>query len=118
MLAGYLPILIFILLGIGFGLVPILASRLIAPYKPYSEKTSPYECGFAAFEDARIKFDVRYYLVAILFIIFDLEMAFLFPWAIVMDELGWYGFTAMMLFLVLLGVGFIYEWKKGALEWE
>ena len=104
--------------GIGFGLIPVAAGFLLAPRKPYSEKLSPYECGFEAFEDSRMRFDVRYYLVAILFIIFDLEIAFLFPWAVVLGEIGMFGYLAMMLFLGILVVGFIYEWKKGALEWE
>ncbi len=94
------------------------AGRILAPSNPDEQKNSPYECGFEAFEDSRMKFDIRYYLVAILFIIFDLEIAFLFPWAIVLDEIGVFGFWAMMLFLGVLVVGFIYEWKKGALEWE
>ncbi len=118
MLANYLPILIFLILGVFFGLVPLLAGLVLAPHKPDSEKLSPYECGFEAFEDSRMKFDVRYYLVAILFIIFDLEIAFLFPWAVVLDEIGWFGYLAMVVFLGILVVGFIYEWKKGALEWE
>ncbi len=118
MLENYLPILIFIVVGITFGLVPIALGRLLAPNRPDSEKLSPYECGFDAFEDSRMKFDVRYYLVAILFIIFDLEIAFLFPWAVALNEIGMTGFLAMMLFLGILVVGFIYEWKKGALEWE
>ncbi|MDA8095436.1 MAG: NADH-quinone oxidoreductase subunit A [Betaproteobacteria bacterium] len=118
MLAGYFPILLFILVGLAFGLVPVLMGRLLAPHRPDSEKLSPYECGFEAFEDARMKFDVRYYLVAILFILFDLEIAFLFPWAVVLDKLGWTGFVAMMVFLGILLVGFVYEWTKGALEWE
>jgi NADH-quinone oxidoreductase subunit A len=118
MLGNYLPILIFIAVGIGFGLVPIALGRLLGPNRPNSEKLSPYECGFDAFEDSRMKFDVRYYLVAILFIIFDLEIAFLFPWAVALQEVGMAGFLAMMLFLGILVVGFIYEWKKGALEWE
>ncbi len=118
MLENYLPILIFILLGIGFGIGPIAAGWLLAPNRPDSEKLSPYECGFEAFEDARMKFDVRFYLVAILFIIFDLEIAFLFPWAVVLDTIGLEGFVAMAIFLAILVVGFIYEWKKGALEWE
>jgi len=118
MLENYLPILIFLILGVLFGLVPLLAGLLLAPNKPDSEKLSPYECGFEAFEDSRMKFDVRYYLVAILFIIFDLEIAFLFPWAVVLDEIGWFGYLAMVVFLGILVVGFIYEWKKGALEWE
>ncbi len=118
MLENYLPILLFILVGLAFGVVPIVAGSLLAPPRPDSEKLSPYECGFEAFEDARMKFDVRYYLVAILFILFDLEIAFLFPWAIVLEEIGMAGFVAMMVFLGILVVGFIYEWMKGALEWE
>jgi len=118
MLENYLPILLFILVGLAFGVVPIMAGKLLAPNKPDSEKLSPYECGFEAFEDARMKFDVRYYLVAILFILFDLEIAFLFPWAVVLEEIGLFGFVAMVIFLGILVVGFIYEWAKGALEWE
>jgi NADH-quinone oxidoreductase subunit A len=118
MLENYLPIMIFIAIGIAIGVLPILAGFLLAPHKPDSEKLSPYECGFEAFEDSRMRFDVRYYLVAILFIIFDLEIAFLFPWAVVLDSIGLFGFVAMMIFLGILVIGFIYEWKKGALEWE
>lgn len=118
MLANYLPILLFIMVGLGVGAIAISAGKILGPDKPNEAKLSPYECGFEAFEDSRMKFDVRYYLVAILFIIFDLEIAFLFPWAIVLDEIGIFGFWAMMLFLTILVVGFIYEWKKGALEWE
>ncbi|NNG13428.1 MAG: NADH-quinone oxidoreductase subunit A [Halobacteria archaeon] len=118
MLENYLPIFIFIAIGIAIGVLPILAGFLLAPHKPDSEKLSPYECGFEAFEDTRMRFDVRYYLVAILFIIFDLEIAFLFPWAVVLDSIGMFGFLAMMVFLGILVIGFIYEWKKGALEWE
>ena len=122
MLEGYFPILLFILVGVVVGVVPLvagsIASRLLGVHRPDSEKLSPYECGFEAFEDARMKFDVRYYLVAILFILFDLEIAFLFPWAVVLQEIGFFGFMAMMVFLGILVVGFIYEWKKGALEWE
>jgi NADH-quinone oxidoreductase subunit A len=118
MLENYLPIMIFLAIGIAIGVLPILAGFLLGPHKPDSEKLSPYECGFEAFEDSRMKFDVRYYLVAILFIIFDLEIAFLFPWAVVLDSIGLFGFVAMMIFLAILVVGFIYEWKKGALEWE
>ena len=118
MLENYLPILLFILVGLAFGVGPIVAGWLLASNRPDSEKLSPYECGFEAFEDARMKFDVRYYLVAILFILFDLEIAFLFPWAIVLEEIGLFGFLAMMMFLGILVVGFIYEWMKGALEWE
>jgi len=118
MLQEYFPILLFILVGLGVGVVPVALGRLIGPNKPDSEKLSPYECGFEAFEDARMRFDVRYYLVAILFILFDLEIAFLFPWAIVLDQIGTFGFVSMLIFLAILVVGFIYEWKKGALEWE
>lgn len=118
MLENYLPVLIFMAVGIGFGLIPVAAGFLLGPRKPDSEKNSPYECGFEPFEDTRMRFDVRYYLVAILFIIFDLEIAFLFPWAVVLDEIGLFGYLAMMLFLGILVIGFIYEWKKGALEWE
>ncbi len=118
MLENYLPILVFLIMGSIFGVMPIIMGRMIAPYRPDSEKLSPYECGFEAFEDSRMKFDVRYYLVAILFIIFDLEIAFLFPWAIVLDEIGMFGYLAMVVFLGILVIGFIYEWKKGALEWE
>ena len=118
MLQNYLPILIFMVVALLLGTVMILLGRLLGPNRPDPAKLSPYECGFEAFEDSRMKFDVRYYLVAILFIIFDLEIAFLFPWAIVLDEIGIFGFASMMLFLGILVVGFIYEWKKGALEWE
>src|SRR5918999_2111184 len=118
MLAEYFPILLFILVGLGVGVAPLVLGKLLAPNRPDPEKLSPYECGFEAFEDARMKFDVRYYLVAILFIIFDLEIAFLFPWAVALKEIGGPGFWAMMIFLAVLVVGFIYEWKKGALEWE
>jgi len=118
MLEHYFPILLFILVGLAFGVVPMLAGWLLAPNRPNSEKLSPYECGFEAFEDARMKFDVRYYLIAILFILFDLEIAFLFPWAVVLKEIGLFGFIAMVVFLGILVVGFIYEWMKGALEWE
>ena len=117
-LPEYLPILIFIGIGIGFGIGPIVAGAILGPRNPDSEKLSAYECGFEAFENTRTAFNVRYYLVAILFILFDLEVAFLFPWATVMDLLGWYGLIAMTLFLGILVVGFVYEWKKGALEWE
>jgi len=118
MLENYLPILIFIAIGIAIGIIPVVAGFLLGPHRPDSQKNSPFECGFEAFEDARMQFDVRYYLVAILFILFDLEIAFLFPWAVVLDSIGVFGFFAMMLFLSILVVGFIYEWKKGALEWE
>jgi len=119
MLENYIPVLIFICLGLFVGVAMIaLGGFVMAPRKPNPEKNSPYECGFSAFEDARLKFDVRFYLVAILFIIFDLEIAFLFPWAIVLEDIGLFGILAMGLFLGILVVGFIYEWKKGALEWE
>ncbi len=118
MLENYVPILIFIGVGLFFGVAPMLLGWLLGPSNPDSAKLSSYECGFEAFEDSRMKFDVRYYLVAILFIIFDLEIAFLFPWAVVISEIGLFGFLAMMIFLGVLTIGFIYEWKKGALEWE
>lgn len=118
MLENYLPILLFIGIGTLIGVVPIILSSFVGPKDPNSSKLSAYECGFPAFEDARLPFDVRYYLVAILFILFDLETAFLFPWAVVLDKIGWFGFIAMMVFLGLLVIGFIFEWKKGALEWE
>jgi len=117
-LENYFPILLFILVGIAVGVVPQVLGRVIAPHKPDAEKLSPYECGFEAFEDARMKFDVRYYLVAILFILFDLEVAFLVPWAVAMRDIGLLGFWAMMIFLAVLVVGLIFEWKKGALDWE
>ncbi|AVY93290.1 MAG: NADH-quinone oxidoreductase subunit A [Pseudomonadales bacterium] len=118
MLENYFPILMFVIIGVVVGVVAMLLGKLISPSRPDPEKNSPYECGFEAFEDARMKFDVRYYLVAILFILFDLEIAFLFPWAVVLREIGMFGFVAMLVFLAILVVGFIYEWKKGALEWE
>ena len=118
MLQLYFPVLLFILVGIGLGLIMLTLGSLVSPNHPDPEKLSPYECGFEAFEDARMKFDVRYYLIAILFILFDLEIAFLFPWAVVLPEIGIFGFWSMMIFLAILIVGFIYEWKKGALEWE
>ncbi|HVJ13414.1 MAG TPA: NADH-quinone oxidoreductase subunit A [Burkholderiales bacterium] len=118
MLAEYFPILLFIAVGLAVGVAPLVLGKLLGPHRPDPEKLSPYECGFDAFEDARMKFDVRYYLVAILFILFDLEIAFLFPWAAVINEVGLPGFLAMMLFLAILTVGFVYEWMKGALEWE
>ena len=122
MLENYFPILLFVIVGAIVGVAPIIlgsiTSRLLGVYRPDSEKLSPYECGFEAFEDARMKFDVRYYLVAILFILFDLEIAFLFPWAIVLQEIGLFGLLSMLVFLAILVVGFIYEWKKGALEWD
>lgn len=118
MLENYLPVLIFMIIGLVVGGVMITLGFALSPNKPDKEKLSAYECGFEAFENARMKFDVRYYLVAILFIIFDLEIAFLFPWAIVLKDIGLFGFIAMAIFLGILVIGFIYEWKKGALEWE
>ena len=122
MLTNYFPVLLFILVGLGFGamltVVGKVATNLIGVDRPNSAKLSPYECGFEAFEDARMKFDVRYYLVAILFILFDLEIAFLFPWAVALQDIGMFGFMSMMVFLAILVVGFIYEWKKGASDWE
>jgi NADH-quinone oxidoreductase subunit A len=114
----YLPVLLFILVGLAVGVVPQVLGYLLGPQRPDAAKNSPYECGFDAFEDARMKFDVRYYLVAILFILFDLEIAFLFPWAVSLKQIGSTGFWAMMIFLSILVVGFAYEWKKGALDWE
>ena len=117
-LLGYLPIIIFMAVAVVMGAAFLLAAWIIAPNAPDAEKVSAYECGFNAFDDARMKFDVRFYLVAILFIIFDLEVAFLFPWALSLGTLGVFGFWSMMVFLAILTVGFIYEWRKGALEWE
>lgn len=124
MLENYFPILMFVGVGLAVGVMPIMLggglSRLLGAHRPTEEKLSPYECGFEAFEDARMKFDVRYYLVAILFILFDLEIAFLFPWAIVLGEQSdsWFRYVAMVVFLGILVVGFVYEWMKGALDWE
>jgi len=118
MLSNYFPVMLFILVGLAVGFGPMLIGWILGPKRPDAEKLSPFECGFEAFEDARMKFDVRYYLVAILFILFDLEIAFLFPWAVVLEELGAFGFWAMVVFLGILVVGFVYEWMKGALEWE
>jgi NADH-quinone oxidoreductase subunit A len=117
-LAGYVPILIFLAIAIAVAAIAVGASYVIARQRPDLDKMSAYECGFDAFEDARGRFDVRYYLVAILFIIFDLEVAFLFPWAVSLADIGMFGFWSMMVFLAILTVGFIYEWRKGALEWE
>ena len=114
----YLPVVIFMAVAAAIAIALMASAIIIAVRKPDPEKLSAYECGFKAFDDARMKFDVRFYLVSILFIIFDLEVAFLFPWAITFGTLGWYGFWSMMIFLGVLTVGFIYEWKKGALEWE
>lgn len=118
MLQNYLPILIFIIVGVLFGMLPLALGYFISPKKPDPAKLSTYECGFSEFGNARLPFDVRYYLVAILFIIFDLETAFLFPWGVNLRHLGWFGFWSMAIFIGLLLIGFIYEWKKGALEWE
>ena len=118
LLREYLPILVFLGIAVGLSLVIILASVIVARQRPDSEKLSPYECGFEPFADARARFDVRFYLVAILFIIFDLEVAFLFPWAVILGRIGMFGFWSMMVFLAVLTVGFAYEWMKGALEWE
>ena len=118
LLLNYLPLVVFIGVAIGLSLVLLLAPFLVAYKHPDPEKLSAYECGFNAFDDARMKFDVRFYLVAILFIIFDIEVSFLFPWAIVFGRLGFYGFWSMMVFLAVLTLGFVYEWRKGALEWD
>ena len=118
LLTEYLPILIFLGVAIGLAALVLAASFVVGPKRPDPEKLSPYECGFDAFDDARRKFDVRFYLVSLLFIIFDLEVAFLFPWAITLGEIGFAGFISMCIFLGVLTVGFIYEWKKGALDWE
>ncbi len=118
MLGNYLPILIFLMVTTVMGAAFIVLGWVLGPSRPDAEKNSPYECGFEAFEDSRMKFDVRYYLVAILFIIFDLEIAFMFPWAVALDSIGTFGLLSMGLFLGVLVIGFIYEWKKGALEWE
>ncbi len=117
-LESYLPVILFILVGAAVGIAPQLIGFALGPHRPDADKNSPYECGFEAFEDARMQFDVRYYLVAILFILFDLEIAFLFPWAVSLREIGATGFWAMMVFLGILVVGFAYEWKKGALDWD
>ena len=120
--AGYLPILLFLFIALAmsalFVFSPMLVSRMTGTHNPNAEKLSEYECGFPAFEDSRSQFDVRFYLVAILFIVFDLEAAFLFPWAVSLAETGWVGWAAMMVFLAELGLGLAYAWKKGALEWE
>ena len=118
MLANYLPILLFIMVGLGVGAIAISAGKILGPDKPNEAKLSPYECGFEAFEDSRMKFDVRYYLVAILFIIFDLEIAFFLPWAAALDSLGMFGLVAMFVFVAELVIGYIVVWKRGALEWE
>lgn len=117
-LQNYLPVLVFLGLAAGLSCVMLIASFLAGKQRPYAEKNDAYECGFDAFEDARDKFDVRFYLVSILFVIFDLEVAFIFPWAVSLGKIGMFGFWSMVVFLTVLTVGFIYEWKKGALEWE
>ena len=117
-LEQYLPVLLFILVGIAVGVVPLVLGYVLGPNRPDDAKNSPYECGFEAFEDARMKFDVRFYLIAILFILFDLEIAFLLPWAVALQDVGVAGFVAVLIFLSVLVVGFAYEWKKGALDWE
>jgi len=120
--AGYLPILLFLGVALGISLafvvLPMIVARFTGASNPYLDKVAEYECGFPAFEDSRGQFDVRFYLVAILFIIFDIEAAYLFPWAVSLDQIGWYGWASMMIFLVELALGFAYAWKKGALEWE
>ena len=124
MLENYFPVLVFVFIGIVFGVAPLITGMVVAPHRPDSEKLSPYECGMEAFEDARVKFDVRYYLIAILFILFDLEVAFLVPWATIFKEIvgtesvKWFGFIEMLVFLVILVVGYAYAWIKGALDWE
>ena len=118
MLAEYLPTLLFLIVATGIGVALILIGNVLGPKYPGADKLAPYECGFNAFEDARMQFDVRYYLIAILFIVFDLEIAFVFPWALVFRELGVFGLVEMGVFLALLVIGFVYVWKKGALEWE
>jgi NADH-quinone oxidoreductase subunit A len=124
MLENYFPVLVFVLVGIAIGVLPVVAGFVIAPSKPDAEKLSPYECGFEAFEDARMKFDVRYYLIAIIFILFDLEVAFLFPWASIFKDIvasssiKMFGFVEMLVFLGILLVGYVYAWAKGALDWE
>ena len=117
-LEPYLPVILFILIGAAVGVAPQVLGFVLGPQRPDKAKNSPYECGFEAFENARMQFDVRYYLVAILFILFDLEIAFLFPWAVALKEVGAVGFAAVVIFLAILVVGFVYEWKKGALDWE
>jgi NADH-quinone oxidoreductase subunit A len=124
MLENYFPVLVFILVGLAVGIAPLLLGRILAPHRPDSAKLSPYECGFEAFEDARMKFDVRYYLIAIIFILFDLEVAFLFPWAsifkeiVATDAVKFFGFVEMLVFLAILVIGYVYAWAKGALDWE
>lgn len=118
MLSEYVPVLVLIIVSLVIASLPIVLGSFLAPSKPTSEKLSQYECGFTAFDDARSRFDVRFYLVAILFILFDLEIAFLYPWAMVLKKVGWPALIAVIIFLTILAIGFIYEWRKGALEWE
>ncbi len=118
MLRDYLPILLFLGVAVFVAVAAAVLSFVLAPHRPDKAKNAPYECGFPPFGDARARFDVRFYLVAILFIVFDLEIAFLFPWALALPDIGWLGFGSMMLFLLVLAIGYIYEWKKGALEWD
>ena len=124
MLENYFPVLVFVLIALVFGIAPVITGMVLAPHRPDAEKLSPYECGFEAFEDARVKFDVRYYLISILFILFDLEVAFLVPWATIFKEIvgtesvRWFGFIEMLVFRVILVVGYAYAWIKGALDWE
>jgi NADH-quinone oxidoreductase subunit A len=118
MLGEYLPVLLFLIVSTGIGVALLIVGAVLGPKRPSADKLSPYECGFEAFEDARMKFDVRYYLIAILFIVFDLEIAFVFPWAVIFRSLGVFGLVEMGIFLGLLVLGFAYVWKKGALEWE
>ena len=124
MLENYFPVLVFVLIGSVFGVAPVITGLVVAPSRPNSEKLSPYECGFEAFEDARMKFDVRYYLISILFILFDLEVAFLVPWATIFgeivqtDSVKWFGFIEMLVFIAILVVGYVFAWAKGALDWE
>ena len=124
MLENYFPVLVFVLIALVFGIAPVITGMVLAPHRPDAEKLSPYECGFEAFEDARVKFDVRYYLISILFILFDLEVAFLVPWATIFKEIvgtesvRWFGFIEILVFLVILVVGYAYAWIKGALDWE
>lgn len=117
-LSEYLPILIFVVLAIGLALALVVLPFVVAPRKPDKEKLAPYECGFEEFENARMPFDVKFYLISILFIVFDLEIAFLFPWAVALESIGVFGYLSMMFFLLVLAIGFIYEWRKGALEWK
>ena len=124
MLENYFPVFVFVIIGVVFGIAPVITGLVVAPHRPNSEKLSPYECGFEAFEDARMKFDVRYYLIAILFILFDLEIAFLFPWATIFKDLvaaesiKLFGFLEMLVFVAILVIGYVYAWAKGALDWE